>query len=384
MSISENEIDSNSYEENEENEEKYENEENEEDESLNKNKKKFKKNNKNKLNSSSDSEAEIFQKNLSENDEDNNLQYKNYIPPDDEINIFEQNISNIKENITNLNEKLVNLLNNLNDNNIQFKYGLSFFDAKNNLFLMYLIELLLYINYKLNPNESIKNSDLLKQLIINKTLIEKLKVIDMKIKNQVDRLINVSEDSKNNNIESNYKPRLLDEEEEESLDEEKEEKKNKEKEKIKYQVNKKLVEFFETKNEKKNRKRQIENDKQRIRNSEYLNVLREEMSDKPRVIESYNKNTNKFMKEIENYEDEHFTNIRIPKKIKKIIKKKESKIDDLNYFDKEIKQMSNILLNDNSKEEENREKKIKFLQRKREINELNKKFNKQKNIKKKK
>ena len=249
---------------------------------------------------------------------------------------------------------------------------------------MYLIELLLYINYKLNPNESIKNSDLLKQLIINKTLIEKLKVIDMKIKNQVDRLINVSEDSKNNNIESNYKPRLLDEEEEESLDEEKEEKKNKEKEKIKYQVNKKLVEFFETKNEKKNRKRQIENDKQRIRNSEYLNVLREEMSDKPRVIESYNKNTNKFMKEIENYEDEHFTNIRIPKKIKKIIKKKESKIDDLNYFDKEIKQMSNILLNDNSKEEENREKKIKFLQRKREINELNKKFNKQKNIKKKK
>ena len=383
MSSSENEIDSNSQEEKFENEEE-EDEENEEEENENKNKRKFKKNNKNKLNSSSDSEAEIFQKNLSENEEDNNL-YKDYEPPEDEINIFENNISNIKENVSNLNEKLVNLINNLNDNNIQFKYGLSFFDAKNNLFLMYLIELLLYINYKLNPNESIKNSDLLKQLIINKTLIEKLKVIDMKIKNQVDRLINISEDSKNNNIESNYKPRLLDEEEEESLDEEdKEEKKNKEKEKIKYQVNKKLVDFFETKDEKKNRIRQIENDKQRIRNSEYLNVLREEMSDKPRVIESYNKNTNKFMKEIENYEDEHFTNIRIPKKIKKIIKKKESKIDDLNYFDKEIKQMSNILLNDNSKEEENREKKIKFLQRKREINELNKKFNKQKNIKKKK
>ena len=382
MSSSENEIDSNSQEEKFENEEEEE-EENEEEEKVNKNKRKFKKNNKNKLNSSSDSEAEIFQKNLSE-EEDNNL-YKDYEPPEDEINIFENNISNIKENVSNLNEKLVNLINNLNDNNIQFKYGLSFFDAKNNLFLMYLIELLLYINYKLNPNESIKNSDLLKQLIINKTLIEKLKVIDMKIKNQVDRLINISEDSKNNNIESNYKPRLLDEEEEESLDEEdKEEKKNKEKEKIKYQVNKKLVDFFETKDEKKNRIRQIENDKQRIRNSEYLNVLREEMSDKPKVIESYNKNTNKFMKEIENYEDEHFTNIRIPKKIKKMIKKKDSKIDDLNYFDKEIKQMSNILLNDNSKEEESREKKIKFLQRKREINELNKNFTKQKKIKKKK
>lgn len=148
-----------------------------------------------------------------------------------------------------------------------------------------------------------------------------------------------------------------------------------------------MVEFFETNSEKKLRKRQIENDKQRLKNSEFLNNLKEEISDKPKLIESYENNYDKYMKDIENFENEHFTNIKVPKKIQKILKKKDRKNDDLNYFDKEIKQMSNVLFNDNLEEEKIKENNNKYLLKKRfienEIKENNKNKKAFKNKKKK-
>ena len=70
----------------------------------------------------------------------------------------------------------------------------------------------------------------------------------------------------------------------------------KKKKQLKYEVNKNMIEFFETKDEKKSRKKQIEKDKEKIRNSETLKALREEMTDAPKVVNSYDTHYEKYKK----------------------------------------------------------------------------------------
>jgi hypothetical protein len=250
---------------------------------------------------------------------------------------------------------------------------------------MYLTELICYISEKISGKNSIEKSPLIKQLIILKGLIEKSKVIDMKLKPQVDRLLSIANNKEKNNIESKFKSKLLDNENEE-LEEEEEEnssdeinKMEKKREIAKYKVNKSNIEFFETNNEKKERKRQIEHDKEKLRDNEFIKELKEEISDKPKLIENYNSKKEKYMKEIEDYENEHFTNLRVPKSVLKRLNKADKKNEDLNFFEKELRQTSNILLNDNYESKKKIEEKNKFIQRKRALNDFYSKGNQKKN-----
>ena len=95
---------------------------------------------------------------------------------------------------------------------------------------------------------------------------------------------------------------------------------------------------------KKKRRRQLDRDKEKIRNSEMMRNLREEMSDNP-INYDNNRNSyyNKYMKEIEEYEKEHFVNITVPKKVIKQLKKKDNNIDDLSKIDTDLKILSNTL-----------------------------------------
>ena len=89
------------------------------------------------------------------------------------------------------------------------------------------------------------------------------------------------------------------------------------------------------------------------------------MSNKPKLIESYNSKKEKYMKEIEDYENEHFTNLRVPKAVLKRLNKADRKLEDLNFFEKELRQTSNVLLNDDYESKKKLEEKNKFIQRKR-------------------
>ena len=328
--------------------------------------------------SSSNSEDQMYQSNK-QKEKNNNNQYNNYIPPNNEVITFNNTINTIKTEIDKVNSQLDTLDKNLDNETIELKYGLSFFEAKYQMFIMYLTELICYMSEKISAKESVENSPIIKQLLILKGLIEKSKVIDMKLKPQIDRLLSIA-DNKEKNIETGLKSRLLENEnsneetsENENLNDSDEEinKQIKNREKAKYKVNKANIEFFETKNEKRERQRQIEHDKEKLRDNEFIKELKEEMSDKPKLIESYNSKKEKYMKEIEDYENEHFTNLRVPKKVLKRLNKADRKIEDLNFFEKELRQTSNVLLNDDYESKKQLEEKNKFIQRKRVLNEIN-------------
>ena len=168
--------------------------------------------------SSSNSEAEMYKHIKTE-------VYKDYKPSNNEIIEFNKSMNTIKTEIEKVNSQLDSLDKNLDDEKLELKYGISFFESKYQLFIMYLTELICYISEKISGKNSIEKSPLIKQLIILKGLIEKSKVIDMKLKPQVDRLLSIANNKEKNNIESKFKSKLLDNENEE-LEEEEEENSN--------------------------------------------------------------------------------------------------------------------------------------------------------------
>ena len=114
-----------------------------------------------------------------------------------------------------------------------------------------------------------------------------------------------------------------------------------------YKLKNKDVDFYETKAEQRNRKRQIERGKEKIRNSEMMQDLKNELSDKPiNYDNNSNSYLNKYMKEVEQYEKDHFVNITVPKKVIKQLKRKDNNVDDLYKLDSNLKIISNTL-NDN-------------------------------------
>lgn len=310
-------------------------------------------------------------------------EHNNYTPSHNEKLTFSNTMTTIKSQINEVNLKLTNLIKNIDSDKMEIKYGLSYFESKQNMFIMYLTELISYLISKTNASKSIDDSPIVRNLLNLKGLIEKTKIIDMKLKPQIDRLLQLAE-NEGGEHEANLKPRLLDENEKENdegneeIDEEEIEKKKKQ---LKYEVNKNMIEFFETKDEKKSRKKQIEKDKEKIRNSETLKALREEMTDAPKVVNSYDTHYEKYKKEIEKYEDEHFVNLRISKRDKKRLLRKDKYEDDLTNMDKEFSQIKNILNTDKEEEEERREERNKFIQRKRELKKMDSNFKNQKNKK---
>ena len=289
------------------------------------------------------------------------------IPSHDEVLTFSNSMLSIKSQIDELNSKLGNLSNNLDSDNIEVKYGLSYYESKQNLFIIYLTELISYMLSKVNAVHSIDDSPVVQNLIKIKALIEKEKNIDLKLQPQIKRLLALAERGATEE-EANYKPRLIEENEEE---EESDSEIEKQKKQIMYQVNQNLIEFYETTDENKKRKKQLERDKQRIRNSETIKELREEMSDAPKMINTYDSHVDKYKKEIEEYEDDHFVNLRLSNRERKKLERKDRAENELYNIDKEFSRVNNIL-NDNEDEDARREEKNKFIQRKREMKKIEK------------
>ena len=243
---------------------------------------------------------------------------------------------------------------------------------------IYITNLLHYCYAKILGNQPISGMPLIQDNIKISSLIERVKVIEMKLQHLINKTININTKD-NNNIqitnEMDLKPKILsvynnelNEEENESDNDNINKKGKKEKnKKMKtyrektelYKLKNKDVDFYETKAEQKNRKRQLERGKEKIRNSEMMQDLKNEISDKPINFDnSSNSYLNKYMKEVEKYEKDHFVNITVPKKVIKQLKRKDNNVDDLYKLDSNLKILSNTL-NDNYNKNKNKNPKEK-------------------------
>ena len=312
---------------------------------------------------------------------------------EEELNTFNNKLHSIQKGINIIKAKFDSLLENIKKDDYELQYGLSFFESKQDMMITYISNLLKYCCIKIEGTQSISNLPIIEENIKIANLIERIKVIEMKLQHLINKTISVGNDEKRQlkgTNEMDLKPKILsifnknDEEgEEKSESEEKEEKiTKKEKEKKKkiyldksniYKIKNENIDFYENKEEKKKRRRQLDRDKEKIRNSELMRNLREEMSDNPKLYDNNsNSYLNKYMKEIEEYEKEHFVNITVPKKIIKQLKKKDNNVDDLYKIDTQLKLLSSSL-NDkdysNKSKEKNNSKNIKnskkFLNKKR-------------------
>ena len=308
---------------------------------------------------------------------------------EEELNIFNNKLHSIQKGINTLKSKFSSLIENIKKDDYELQYGLSFFESKQDMMNIYITNLLQYCYTKICATQPISGMPLVSDNIKISSLIERVKVIEMKLQHLINKTINTTNKDNNNmqlTNEMDLKPKILsvynneeNEEENESDDdnENKKEKKAKNK-KMKtymekselYKLKNKDVDFYETKAEQKNRKRQLERGKEKIRNSEMMRDLKNEISDKPINFDNNsNSYLNKYMKEVEKYEKDHFVNITVPKKIIKQLKRKDDNVDDLYKLDTNLKILSNTL-NDNYDKNKNKNSKAdknkkKFLNKKR-------------------
>lgn len=253
--------------------------------------------------SDSDSEAIIYE-NAEKNEEaaDNNDEEAKEITEDDKT-LYKNTLLSICSNLDEFDKKNSVILKNFKENKIEIKYGLSYMEAKQHIFIIYLEYLMYYDMLKLQ-GESIKNHPILKKLIFYRNLLERMKVVDLKLKPQIDRLLKLSEQDENQNkvddVSNSYnnqqfKPQILDmdisdneEEMEENRNEQEKESKKLKKAQQKYKIKKNIQEFYETNEDNKKRQKKINKMKDKIRNSEFYNDLKDEFSENPKEFTHHN------------------------------------------------------------------------------------------------
>ena len=257
---------------------------------------------------------------------------------EEELNTFNSKLHSIQKGLNTLKSKFDSLIENMKKDDYELQYGLSFFESKQDMMIIYISNLLNYCKEKIEGEKSILDLPFIEDNIKIASLIERIKVIEMKLQHLINKTININNDDKNKittGNEMDLKPKILSIfKNEENIDEEEEEKEektktNKKKKKIYmvknevYKIKSENIDFYENKEDKKKRRRQLDRDKEKIRNSEMMRNLREEMSDNPKMYDNNsNSYLNKYMKEVEKYENEHFVNITVPKKVIKQLKKK--------------------------------------------------------------
>ena len=176
--------------------------------------------------SDSDSEGEIYK------EKEENLE-KNSQTDLNEINLTEEDKEKINtiylesiENCKDLKKKIEMTKNFIKAEKNETEFGLSYLDSKNGMMIMYETYLILYSMMKfggvnmgknLNKKDFDFNNDenIMKNLITCRTFLEKIKNIDFKLKNQIDRFIKFSEQE---NDEDNNRQKInMDNEEENEI-----------------------------------------------------------------------------------------------------------------------------------------------------------------------
>ena len=119
---------------------------------------------------------------------------------------FLQSIKQVTNEIIPLISKLSNLV---DDGNITIKNGVSLLDVKNEALLAYMIDLVTLVLSKVN-GASIVESDSVNRIVEHRTVLEKLRPLEQKLKYQIDKVIQASTAAAalNENNPLSYKPNL--------------------------------------------------------------------------------------------------------------------------------------------------------------------------------
>ena len=153
------------------------------------------------------------------------------------------------------------------------------------MLLIYITYLAYYSKLKIE-GKTINDHPVIRKLIYLKTMLERTKSIDIKLKTQIDRLVKLSEESAENPSNANnetyrLRSQILNSEENDEITD------NSKKKDLKYKVQKNMMEYFETSNENKKKQKKLEKMKEKIRNSEYYEDMKNKLGDAPLEVRSH-------------------------------------------------------------------------------------------------
>lgn len=260
----------------------------------------------------------------------------------DDKDKFNKELVNLFDKYKEINQKIKKMTSSIDS--LSIENGISYLDAKSLLLGIYMKDILSYCRLKTKGKG--ENEKLIKRLVNLKVTQEKLKIIDNKLENQIKKYERLADGESQEYL---HKPNLLNEDEDADEDNLEKEEKTVEEGKPKYKPSKQYFDFYENKDETNKRKKDIEKAKDKLRNSEYLNELRNEYSDKPEEIgDDFSKtHEGKYLKEVDKYERDYMTNVLVNKKYLKSLRKKDKKENDLNEITNELKHLSTIIEGEN-------------------------------------
>uniref|UniRef100_A0A336LWY1 CSON002686 protein n=1 Tax=Culicoides sonorensis TaxID=179676 RepID=A0A336LWY1_CULSO len=230
------------------------------------------------------------------------------------------------------------------------EYGLSFLEVKYQMLLDYLINLTFVVLRKCT-GQSIENNPAIDRLIELRTVLEKIRPIDYKLRYQIDKLVKTATTGvEDKNDPSNFKARpdqltdqLNQSDSEDDSDAESDDDENKKlRDKI-YRPPKLTAMHFDDEPVKEKTRKQFERLKKRALNSSIIQEMKEEYMDIPIEISEGNKATqiyNKAQKERERFEEDNF--IRLP--ITKADKHRQRQVTTLGTLGNEITSFRDISL----------------------------------------
>ena len=131
---------------------------------------------------------------------------------EEELNIFNTKLHSIQKGINTLKSKFTSLTENIQKEDYELQYGLSFFESKQDMMNIYITNLLHYCYAKILGNQPISGMPLIQDNIKISSLIERVKVIEMKLQHLINKTINISNKDKNNietTTEMDLKPKIL-------------------------------------------------------------------------------------------------------------------------------------------------------------------------------
>ena len=100
-------------------------------------------------------------------------------------------LNTIKDNTNNCIQMASNLLSRIKDNQLSTENGNSFMELKNKIFISYLMDLT-YLMWNKISGQQIEGLDAIKRLVENRTVLERMKPIEHKLKYTFDKLIKTS------------------------------------------------------------------------------------------------------------------------------------------------------------------------------------------------
>ena len=122
---------------------------------------------------------------------------------EEELNAFNTKLHNIQKAVNTLKSKFGSLIENIQKEDYELQYGLSFFESKQDMMLIYISNLLNYCFTKISGNQSISDLPIIPENIKISSLIERIKVIEMKLQHLINKTVNASNQEKNKNQTTN-------------------------------------------------------------------------------------------------------------------------------------------------------------------------------------